>query len=74
MNVRRPKRWGVRLCLKADQASGRVVAECRRNAGIVAQRVEPNVRHVFLVERQRDAPLEPRLGSRDTQILKRVIF
>ena len=74
MNVRRPKRWGVRLCLEADRASGRVVAECRRNAGVVAQRVEPNVRHVFLVERQRDAPLESRLGPRDTQILKRVVF
>ena len=42
-------------------------------AHVGPQRVVPDVGDVLVVERQRDTPIEPRLGSRDAKILQRFV-
>ena len=57
VNVRRPKRGGVRPGVEPDRFGGRSIAQCGRDAGVVAEGVKPHVRHVIIVERQGNAPL-----------------
>ncbi len=49
-----------------------LIARIRDCRVIVDQRVEPDIGHVLVVEGQRNAPLEPRAGPADRQILKRL--
>ncbi len=49
-----------------------LVARVRDRRVVVDQRVEPDIGHVLVVEGQRDAPLEPRPGPADREILERL--
>ena len=49
-----------------------VAARVAEGGHVVEERVEPDVRHEPVVERQRDAPLEPALRAADRQVLERL--
>ena len=49
-----------------------VVARVAQRGDVVEQRVEPDVGHEAVVERERDAPLEPALRAADRQVLERL--
>ena len=48
------------------------VREC--GAGVIHQRVEPDVGDELLVEGQGNAPVQPRQRTRDAQVFERVVF